>query len=448
MIDDGYGSREAGMTGGGFGSPPWGPVDPAPSYRDGVQGEPGPAESRPRWAGSADETAVDAFTPIPRGPGLGTGSPGGAKAPRTETGGPGTRAPGVHRAARGKRPSPPSRPSRRRSFWRELPVLVVIALALALIVKTFVVQAFFIPSGSMQNTLAIGDRVLVNKVIYHVRGIDRGDIVVFNGEGSWDFGGPATPSNPVVRFVDAVEGVVGITHGSDVYIKRVIGLPGDHVACCTLHGQVTVNGVPLYESSYLYPGNPPSQQKFSITVPPGRLWVMGDHRDVSYDSRGHMGDPGGGTIPESAVLGRAFVIVWPPSQWTFLNIPITFEQPALTSASAAGGSPAALAAALNGNTASVAQSWTPLPLAAGVTGAVPLTWLQRRARTRLAKRRRSRSATRAELPARPRPGRRPETSAARTSRRPHCAPPPTGGAAATAQLVLLFAAPSPTSLSL
>jgi signal peptidase I len=277
-------------------------------------------------------------------------------------------------------------------------VLVVIALALALIVKTFVVQAFFIPSGSMQNTLAIGDRVLVNKVIYHVRGIDRGDIVVFNGEGSWDFGGPATPSNPVVRFVDAVEGVVGITHGSDVYIKRVIGLPGDHVACCNLHGQVTVNGVPLYESSYLYPGNPPSQQKFSITVPPGRLWVMGDHRDVSYDSRGHMGDPGGGTIPESAVLGRAFVIVWPPSQWTFLNIPVTFEQPALTSASAAGGSSAALAAALNGNTASVAQSWTPLPLAAGVTGAVPLTLLQRRVRTRRARRRSSRSAPRAELP--------------------------------------------------
>jgi signal peptidase I len=277
-------------------------------------------------------------------------------------------------------------------------VLVVIALALALVVKTFVVQAFFIPSGSMQNTLAINDRVLVNKLVYHFRGIDRGDIVVFNGEGSWDFGGSAAPSNPVVRFVDAVEGVVGITHGSDVYIKRVIGLPGDTVACCNLHGQVTVNGVALFESSYLYPGNPPSQQKFSIKVPPGRLWVMGDHRDVSYDSRGHMGDPGGGTIPQSAVLGRAFVIVWPPSQWAFLNIPATFEQPALTSASAAGGSTAALAAALRSDKATVAQSWSPLPLAAGVTGALPLTWLQRRARIRRARRRRSRSMTRAELP--------------------------------------------------
>ena len=99
-----------------------------------------------------------------------------------------------------------------------------------------------------------------------------------------------------------------------IYIKRVIGLPGDHVACCNASGQITVNGVPLSEQSYLYPGNQPSAQLFNITVPPGRLWVMGDHRAVSYDSRGHMGDPGGGTIPESGVLGRAFVIIWPPSQ--------------------------------------------------------------------------------------------------------------------------------------
>jgi signal peptidase I len=269
-------------------------------------------------------------------------------------------------------------------------VLIVIALTLALVVKTYVVQAFFIPSGSMQNTLAISDRVLVNKVVYHIRGIDRGDIVVFNGEGSWDFGGPTTPSNPVVRFVDAVEGVVGITHGSDVYIKRVIGLPGDHVRCCDAEGRVTVNGTALNEASYLYPGNPPSRLKFSITVPPDRLWVMGDHRDVSYDSRGHMGDPGGGTIPESAVLGRAFVIVWPMSQWRILNIPATFDQPTLASAPATGGSPTAPAAALNIGTPTVAQSWSPLPLAAGVTGAVPLTWLQRRARIRLARRRRGR----------------------------------------------------------
>ncbi len=119
------------------------------------------------------------------------------------------------------------------------------------------------------------------------------------------------------------------------YIKRVIGVPGDHVACCNRQGQVTVNGVPLSEKSYLYPGDAPSEQRFSITVPPGRLWVMGDHRSVSWDSRGHMNDPGGGTIPENHVVGRAFVIVAPISRWRILPIPTTFEQPKLTASGAA-----------------------------------------------------------------------------------------------------------------
>jgi signal peptidase I len=260
----------------------------------------------------------------------------------------------------------------------------VIALALALTIKTYVVQAFYIPSGSMQNTLGIGDRVLINKMVYHTRGIAHGDIVVFDGEGSWD-PGSSSPSDPFVRFFDAVEGVVGITHGSDIYIKRVIGLPGDHVRCCDPHGRITVNGVPLTEQSYLFPGNSPSAQAFSVTVPPGSLWVMGDHRAVSYDSRGHLGDPGGGAVPESAVIGRAFVIIWPPSRWGFLNIPATFEQPQLTgSASAAGGSPAALATALDTNSVRLQSSWAPLPLALGAAGAVPLTWAQRRVRRRIA----------------------------------------------------------------
>src|SRR6202012_2312404 len=167
--------------------------------------------------------------------------------------------------------------------------------------------------------------------------------------------------------VDELEGLVGISHDSSIYIKRVIGLPGDHVACCNAQGQVTVNGVPLSESSYLYPGNAPSTQKFNITVPPGRLWVMGDHRSVSYDSRGHLGDPGGGTIPESGVIGRAFVIIWPPSRIGFLNIPATFEQPQLKAApaaaganAAAGGSAAALASAL-GNGTPIRPATSPVP---------------------------------------------------------------------------------------
>ncbi|MBV9092791.1 MAG: signal peptidase I, partial [Streptosporangiaceae bacterium] len=220
--------------------------------------------------------------------------------------GPGTQGPG---AARGRR---------RRTAWsfaRELVILVVVALLLAVAIKTYLVQAFFIPSGSMEKTLEINDRVLVNKIVYHIRGIHRGDIVVFNGDGSWDPGQvPASP-NVVQQYVDGFASMFGFGRPGIIYVKRVIGLPGDHVACCDSRGRVTVNGVPLNEQSYLYPGDAPSEQPFKIVVPAGRLWVMGDNRLVSDDSRDHQGDPGDGTIPESAVIGRAFVIIWPPSRW-------------------------------------------------------------------------------------------------------------------------------------
>jgi signal peptidase I len=217
-----------------------------------------------------------------------------------------------------------------RSFWRELPILIAAALVLAFLVKTFAVQAFVIPTGSMQNTLAIGDRVLVNKIVYHLRSIHRGDIVVFDGSSSWDAGEPRPSQNLFSKAFSEFEGLFGVSNDNSIYIKRVIGLPGDHVQCCNAGGQITVNGVPLSEGDYLYPGNTPSNQQFNITVPAGQLWVMGDHRAISDDSRGHPGSPGGGAVPESSVIGRAFVIVWPPSQWGFLNIPATFEQPALS----------------------------------------------------------------------------------------------------------------------
>jgi signal peptidase I len=262
---------------------------------------------------------------------------------------------------------------------------------LALLIKSFVIQAFYIPSASMENTLEIGDRVLISKIVYHTRPIHRGDIIVFDGTGSWDVASP-TSTNIFSKAVSELEGIVGISHDSNIYIKRVIGVPGDHVVCCNAKRQITVNGVALSESSYLYPGEQPSAQSFNITVPAGRLWVMGDHRLVSYDSRGHMGDPGGGTIPESGVLGRAFVIIWPPSRWGFLNIPATFEQPQLNASNAAaGGSTAALVAAMDNGTP-IQSAGSALPLGLGFLGAVPLTLLQRTTRRRLKSRRSRRKA--------------------------------------------------------
>jgi signal peptidase I len=293
----------------------------------------------------------------------------------------------------------PKRPARRarkkRSFWREFPVLVVVALLLAVIIKTYAIQAFFIPSGSMENTLKVNDRVLVNKLVYDVRGIHRGDIVVFNGDGSWDPGTVPTDTNFLVKFANGFASMFGFGHPGDILIKRVIGLPGDEVACCDAQGRVTVNGVPLNEQSYLYPGNTPSESRFNISVPPGRLWVMGDHRLISDDSRSHLGQPGGGTIPESAVVGRAFVIIWPLSRWRILPIPDTFEQPKLN-ATAAGGPAAPDTAGLL--SARLEPSSPALPLALGFAAAVPVTWLQRRARLRLAGRRTGRRTGRERSP--------------------------------------------------
>jgi signal peptidase I len=291
------------------------------------------------------------------------------------------------------------KPRSSRSTWTELPILIIVALAIALVVKTFVVQPFFIPSSSMEDTLLIGDKVLVNKVVYHFRSIEPGDIVVFSGLGSWNQKPPAShPSrDPAVRAYDAtlrplfhsIAGLFGTPVGQTDYIKRVIGVPGDRVKCCTAQGLVTVNGVPLHESAYVHPGEAPSDMRFNIVVPKGRLWVMGDNRAVSYDSRLHQNDPGHGTIPENEVVGRAFVIVWPPGRWRILPIPSTFDQPGINqprSSAQAGPSatPGDGAPALLGASITAGPSY--LPLAAGLAGAVPVTWVQRRARRRLARR--------------------------------------------------------------
>ena len=222
---------------------------------------------------------------------------------------------------------------RKSSFWRDLVIIVIAAIVLMALLKTFVFQVFSIPSQSMENTLLPGDRIVVSKVVYDFRSIARGDVVVFAGAGSWD--PPVQPSsNWLVRAWDDVD-LFGFSVPGTDYVKRVIGLPGDHVVCCNAKGQVTVNGVALSESAYLYPGAAPSTQPFNITVPAGRLWVMGDNRGDSADSRDHRNDPGGGTIPESAVVGRAFLIIWPFSRASDLPIPNTFKQQGLAAAAAA-----------------------------------------------------------------------------------------------------------------
>ncbi len=231
--------------------------------------------------------------------------------------------------------------SKKNRGWRELPLLIVLAVVLAIVVKTFLIQAFFIPSGSMEQTLhgcpgCNGDRVLVNKVIYNVRDIHRGEIVVFNGVDSFDSETPDVPPGNVVQ--EALRGVsrlLGLgAPGEKDYIKRVIGLPGDRVACCS-NGHVTVQpkgsatAVALDEP-YLYEddaavfceagtGDECNDGSPGVLVPEGRLWVMGDHRSASSDSRAN------GTIPINKVIGRAFVVVWPPTRIKVLPVPDPFR---------------------------------------------------------------------------------------------------------------------------
>lgn len=224
------------------------------------------------------------------------------------------------------RPAPDGRDRHARgglaAWLRETAIIVVSALVLSLVIKTFLVQAFFIPSGSMEDTLLVGDRVLVSKLAPGPLDVSRGDVVVFKDPGGWL---PDETSEPVPAWRQAATNVltyVGLLpqDSGEHLIKRIIGLPGDTVECCDEEGRVSVQGVPVDEP-YLAPGAQPSELEFTTTVPEGHLWVMGDNRQHSQDSRYKQGNPGGGSIPMENVVGVAFVTVWPADRWQVLRNP-------------------------------------------------------------------------------------------------------------------------------
>ncbi|MEV6794767.1 signal peptidase I [Streptomyces sp. NPDC051320] len=253
---------------------------------------------------------------------------------------------------------PDGQPKQQRSFWKELPLLIVIALVLALLIKTFLLQAFSIPSGSMENTLKIGDRVLVDKLTpWFGSKPERGEVVVFHDPDGWLADEP-TPKPSAVQTALSAVGLMPSADEKDL-IKRVIGVAGDTVECKGT-GPLKVNGKALDEP-YVFPGNTPcstdSAGQFKITVPSGRIWVMGDHRQYSADSRYHQDKPGGGAVPVKDVVGRAIAVAWPLDRVNNLPVPSTFGQSGINAVG------------------------TAAPGAVGLMGAVPLVLWRRRKRS-------------------------------------------------------------------
>lgn len=301
---------------------PW----PPPSFEPG-SGRMRPAgEAVPRTASPvAGASRAEAPESTPEGP-----APEGP-APERPTG----TAPGQPSAPADATPPTPSRRARRKeraarkaaersggmTALRETVIVLLSALAVSFVIKTFLVQAFYIPSESMESTLEVGDRVLVSRLAPGPLDLHRGDIVVFVDPGGW-LDTAETASNPVRdALITAGEwvGLLPANTGSHL-IKRVIGLPGDHVTCCDAEGRISVNGTPIDEP-YVIDGAVPSKERFDVVVPEGRLFVLGDNRSNSGDSRFHLGDPGGGMVPMDDVVGVAQVRMWPLDRLGLLRNP-------------------------------------------------------------------------------------------------------------------------------
>nr|WP_280804477.1 signal peptidase I [Aurantimicrobium minutum] len=214
-------------------------------------------------------------------------------------------------------------------FVRDVVVIFGIAILVSFLVKTFLVRSFFIPSASMEQTLMIDDRVIVNELVPDLVGVDHGDIVVFQDPGGWLPARPEVQTSGVQAATDWVLSLFGLASpdSNDHLIKRVIGLPGDTVQCCSADGKIIVNGVPITEPYITIPDGESraSGIDFTVTVPQGSLFVMGDNRYNSKDSRYNTDKPGGGFVGMDFVVGRAFVLSWPMSHWGWLsNYPEVF----------------------------------------------------------------------------------------------------------------------------